>query len=272
MTVQFVGGGSINNPPAYERLITRYIHNLNPAIQPTALDMTTGIFTTSSPHGLSVNDNLVFVFNSNTIDLTKTPYEWGAQGANLQVNTVVSSTQFTLKCNGTAFTSYPSANNTALDCTQYHFESVQAFTGGITINGFQTTALNVKIRGFVSDGDCYLSNGVIRSKSWQSGTNTSVFGNGWALSSNATHACFRFANIDAYLWLTKDGRVHLRGDCRQTKITSTRTLAEASPTAYTQYAFSLSQIPDSYFSDITFGYFQGQCLANNGVFEVYDIS
>lgn len=264
------------SPPSIKpvgKLITRYVHSANPVIQPTALDTTTGIFTTATPHGLSVGDNLIFVFNSNNISMTAVPYEWATIGSGsntqLQVNTIVSSTQFTLKQGTNLWTSYPSANNTALDCTQYHFESVQGVSG-ITLAGFQSTALNVKIRGFVSDGDCYLSNNQIRTKSWQSGPSTSVFSSGWAMSSNATHVCWRYINMDAYLWLGKDGRIHLRGDLKQMKISTTRTIADATPTTTQQYAISLSQITDNYFSDITFG--NSQCLANNAVIELYDIS
>jgi hypothetical protein len=133
-------------------LITTYTHTGNTVIQPTALDKTTGIYTTGAAHGLSVGDTIYLNFNTwatgSSLPISKAPFElysttYNTLGCVHVVNSVPSTTTFTIRNivgnvdlvytgNGTV--------NDSVDVTAFHFEKLVQFS----INGINRD--NVYIR------------------------------------------------------------------------------------------------------------------------------
>ncbi|MBS6833589.1 MAG: hypothetical protein KH216_12345, partial [Clostridiales bacterium] len=125
-----------------EKIVLDYTHTLNKYVQPDTLDMATGIFTTSEPHGLEDGENVTLLINRDTklsgnASLKIIPYELWAKAYTDSKAQVVSPTSF--KISGYTYTS---AENTAVDCTKFHFENNPNFT----LKNLGLTGRNFRIR------------------------------------------------------------------------------------------------------------------------------
>lgn len=164
MTTKYIGeGGSFKRLTAESNLIAKYTHTANTVIQPTALDVTTGIFTTGVVHGLSVGDTIYFNFNDWTIGgvlpITKAPYELFLSGASGQVNTtccvhvvntVPTTTTFTLRnaSNTDLLFNTNGTVNSGVDVTAFHFEKLVAFT----LSNINRPKLRMRLMGITPPG------------------------------------------------------------------------------------------------------------------------
>ena len=130
-----------------ERIVLDYTHTLNKYIQPYTLELETGIFTTNEPHGLEDGENVTLLINRDTkltsnASLKIIPFELWAKAYTDSKAQVVSPTSF--KISGYTYTS---AENTAVDCTKFHFENNPNFTLknlGLTGKNFR---IQVRSRG-----------------------------------------------------------------------------------------------------------------------------
>lgn len=108
--------------------ILHYIHTANKKVQPESVELSTGIFTTSNPHGLANDDKLMLVINYELqYNVTWIPFELFSAAPVYQYNCVfadvVSETQFRLKpYNKDGFLTFTSEKNTSVDVTKFAFE------------------------------------------------------------------------------------------------------------------------------------------------------
>lgn len=141
------GGGS-------DRLIAKYVHSGNPVIQPTALDLTTGVFTCAG-HGLTTGDTVMVIpdgsFSTIPFELCSTST---ISTAKLTVG-VIDTNTFTLR-NGSTDITYPNTNNTTVDVSKWHIEksAVQIYT----ISGFSAKEIKVILSGFAWGSSNYFLN------------------------------------------------------------------------------------------------------------------
>lgn len=183
-TISASGGGSTT-----PRLIGKYVHSGNPVIQPTALDLTTGIFTCSG-HGLSTGDKVMVIPDGS---FAKIPFELCStlmNSTNALSVRVVDTNTFVLR-NGNTDITYPSTNNTTVDVSEWHIEkgTVQAFA----INGFSAKEIKVILSGFMwGTNNYYLfvfakdSNGYIQTK----------YGNNFGSTCNNNSMVTPFYNVE----------------------------------------------------------------------------
>jgi hypothetical protein len=130
------------------KLVARYVHSGNKVIQPTALNTTTGVFTTATSLtglGLAVGSYTLTIFNMHTWNTKILPVE--INPINSYYVYVVSDTTFQLSTSNTSaglVSSYPNASNTAIDCSQFHFET--GATGNFTVDltGLNLSDIRVK--------------------------------------------------------------------------------------------------------------------------------
>lgn len=161
MTVKYVGRGASNNKQG-RSLVSRFVWSGNKEVQPTALDLTTGIFTVgSSLNAMGLNSgslyNMFFVMHS-----------WANKILPVEINPVtdyfvyiLSDTTFqlsTTNASSGAIVSYPNASNTAVDVTKFHLE--YATTNGITMDvtglGLSDILARYDIRGRDRGGYPYI--------------------------------------------------------------------------------------------------------------------
>jgi hypothetical protein len=130
------------------KLVARYVHSGNKVIQPTALNTTTGVFTTATSLtglGLAVGSYNLAIFNMHTWNTKILPVE--INPINTYYVYVASDTTFQLSTSNTSaglVSSYPNASNTAIDCSQFHFET--GATGNFTVDltGLNLSDIRVK--------------------------------------------------------------------------------------------------------------------------------
>lgn len=132
------GGGS-------DRLIAKYVHSGNPVIQPTSLDLETGVFTCVG-HGLTTGDHVMVIPDG---PFTAIPFELCSKLMNstqtLSVR-VVNDDTFVIRDVDNTDIAYPSTANTSVDVTKWHIEksSVRIYT----IDGFSASEIKVLMSGF----------------------------------------------------------------------------------------------------------------------------
>ena len=131
--------------------VVEYTHNGNTVIDITALNLETGVFTTSSPHGLKVGENIWLNFkdvNSGHFYYFA-PFEIQSATYNTRpfvpvVHSTPTPTTFTLRniqnnsdllfnINGTA--------NSKVDISRFHFEKITPFT----VSGFSLNECTVRL-------------------------------------------------------------------------------------------------------------------------------
>lgn len=136
------------------KLVTRYVHNSNKVIQPTALDLGTGIFTCESTEGI---DGAVVGVGLNASALYKPTYipkeffEKLSNTSNYELKIIVKSeTTFLLSYQSQEITSYPNASNTSVDVTKFHFEVLD--TPIIQLENFEIkNDYEVRVYGYLYD-------------------------------------------------------------------------------------------------------------------------
>lgn len=94
--------------------VLAYTHTANPEIHPASYDAETGVFTCAEPHGIGEKPERWLIAGESTV---KCLNEWGRTNSSVMLQKV-SDTEFTVN----DITSYGSANNSAVDVTQFHFE------------------------------------------------------------------------------------------------------------------------------------------------------
>lgn len=136
-----VGGGSGGS----DRLIAKYVHSGNPVIQPTALDLTTGVFTCAG-HELTTGDRIMIIPDGS---FTSIPFELCSTLMNstttLSVR-VIDDDTFVIRNSANTDITYPNTVNTSVDVTKWHIEksSVQVYT----IDGFSANEIKILLSGF----------------------------------------------------------------------------------------------------------------------------
>lgn len=193
------------------KLLTRYVHNSNVVIQPTAMDINTGVFTTAEPHGLSVNNTLLLNFNGDTY-LKYAPVEFFTDANSLVVNSVVSSTEFTIKKGSTALLAYTNAGNTEINISKFHFEKPN---GTLTFSNINSKRLEVVARGVAERGDMQIKPDITGEINILNGTMVMNSGVGLYVSSNATHHIFRPFQLILGIIIDDDRRVHSYAEIQQ---------------------------------------------------------
>lgn len=138
-TISAEGGGGGSS------LIGKYVHSGNPVIQPTALDLETGVFTCEG-HGLVTGNDVLVVPDGS---FAKIPYELCSTSMN-SINAVtvrvIDDNTFCLRGENNADIVYTNTVNTSIDVSKFHIEksSKQKYT----INGFSADAIKVRMSGF----------------------------------------------------------------------------------------------------------------------------
>lgn len=174
-----------------DRLIAKYVHSGNPVIQPTALDLTTGVFTCAG-HGLTTGDTVMVIpdgsFATIPFELCSTLLQ---STAKLTVG-VIDANTFTLR-NGSTDITYPNTNNTTVDVSKWHIEksTIQIYR----ISGFSAKEIKVILSGFAWGSVNYYLN--INAKD-TSGYVKSRYGNN--IGATCKNSCMLppFYNIEVY--------------------------------------------------------------------------
>lgn len=173
-TISAIGGGGSS-------LIGKYVHSGNPVIQPTALDLETGVFTCEG-HGLSTGNNVLVVPDGS---FAKIPYELCSTSINSTGTVtvrVIDDNTFCLRNGSNADIVYTNSVNTSVDVSKFHIEksSKQKYT----INGFSADAIKVRMSGFAwGTGNFYLA---IHPKDSNGYVNTRYGNNRGTTSSNSS--------------------------------------------------------------------------------------
>lgn len=227
--------------------------------------MTTGVITTPTPHGLTVNQTLMLQFNAE-INQNYCPNEWFADIDYLVVKAVISTTQFRLGKISTDFTSYVTKGT--VDMSKIHFETTSSSL--ITINGFKTNKLMLRIYGQTGKGDVYITPNELLGNSWQQ-TNAFFATSGLALSSNATHALFRNFIGEAIFHFDETKRCFIQTRVHQWIINgSTPAITDKSVTP--GYATSKIPFANGFITSMNINGSQSQFWANGTICELYDLS
>ena len=169
-------------------LITRYVYNENKVVQPTALDVDTGIFTCSN-HGLKEGQTVIPIPNGVSTVLNIHKELFTEFNKPLMVTSVTKDT-FILKTKDSNIVSYSITDNSVADVEKYHFEQVNSVK--VELNDIVSNNIKIIIHGVCGIGDMYL--GITKDSVFHKSYNVIGLGQyegAIALSSNATHAPFR---------------------------------------------------------------------------------
>ena len=169
-------------------LITRYVYNENKVVQPTALDVDTGIFTCSN-HGLKEGQTVIPIPNGVSTVLNIHKELFTEFNKPLMVTSVTKDT-FILKTKDSNIVSYSITDNSVADVEKYHFEQVNSVK--VELNDIVSNNIKIIIHGVCGIGDMYL--GITKDGVFHKSYNVIGLGQyegAIALSSNATHAPFR---------------------------------------------------------------------------------
>jgi hypothetical protein len=126
-------------------LIARYVHTSNTEIQPIALDLTTGIFTTETPLGLPVGAIRNVVPRMNYMFNGCIPREFKPIDAH-KIE-VIDDYHFYLLAENVKLTSYPHTANTAVDVSTFRFEYGYGMNTTIDLSGLNLQSFRVVVRG-----------------------------------------------------------------------------------------------------------------------------
>ena len=125
------------------KLIARYVHNANKIIQPTALDLETGVFTCEN-HGLVTGDILMVSAKL----LSSVPYEIFSANIHplhpIKAN-VIDINTFSLNLQGNVLT-FGNATNTIVNVNNFHFEKTKLLDK-ITFNNINLNDFEVYVSG-----------------------------------------------------------------------------------------------------------------------------
>lgn len=136
-----VGGG---NGGGSDRLVAKYVHTKNKVIQPTSLDLETGVFTCVG-HGLKTGDEAIVI---NDYGYQYIPFELlSTSRASIGSPSVrvIDADTFVLQYGGTDLV-YPHEANTTIDVSKWHIEIPKAEL--LILNGFSEELIEVRIHGF----------------------------------------------------------------------------------------------------------------------------
>ena len=139
-----------------EKLLYRYVYDANKVIQPTSLNLATGVFTTSSPHGLVEDDKLILTINYETeYDVTWIPYELFLIKPYYKYNNVfvkvVSPTEFSLKKYADkSDILFTNSKNINVNVSKFKFESLGSTT--LTLTDMPISSKNIKINMIMTNG------------------------------------------------------------------------------------------------------------------------
>jgi hypothetical protein len=134
------GGGST--------LVARYVHSGNIVIQPTSLNMSTGVWTTNQSLNTLLGAN--GTIKANIVPVSKTYANNSIPREYLETNVhrleVISDTTFYIQDGTTRLTSYPHANNSTVDVSKISFEVNQPTSVTIDLSGLNLN--EILLRGF----------------------------------------------------------------------------------------------------------------------------
>ena len=144
VTVEIPGGGGASGGGGSDSLIVKYVHSDNKAIQPTALDLTTGVFTCVE-HGLTTGENAIVVPDA---CYSYIPFELLSTRrisvGNPKVR-VLDADTFVLQYDGADIT-YPHEVNTSIDVSKWHIEVGK--NAVLVFDGFSADSVEVYVHGF----------------------------------------------------------------------------------------------------------------------------
>lgn len=136
-----------------KKLIARYEHKANKVVQPSNIDLTNGIFTTTEPHGLSEGKSLWLTIhrNGNATNVPKeifeaNPNQWGR--GRLKAH-VLSDTTFQLYKNSGEYLVFTNEKNIDIDVSKFHFEYD---LHNITINNINSASIDIICGGGITGG------------------------------------------------------------------------------------------------------------------------
>lgn len=149
MGVQFLDGGRFNKDTDAGNIVARYVHSGNVSIQPSALDKTTGLFTTTQSLNTLVGANGTIVSGIIPVNTDFSngiiPREFIA--ANNHKLEVISDNTFYIQDTNTRIASYPNVNNTLVDVAKFSFELFQPASVVVNIAPYNLSEIAVRING-----------------------------------------------------------------------------------------------------------------------------
>lgn len=119
------------NPAPQSKLITRYIYNGNKEIQPSSVDLTTGIFTTATPHGIPAGTIKNVIIVPNFIFNGQFPREFISADQH-RIEAIDANTFYIWK-GTTARMTYTNAMNTGVNVLSFRFET-DTLQSGVTFD------------------------------------------------------------------------------------------------------------------------------------------
>lgn len=180
----------VKNMVSGKKLITKYVHSSNKVIQPTALDLETGVFTCVG-HGLKNNTAVVPIQNNFSNKLQNIHTELFKTGNGTLVVTEVTEDTFKIKNTSGVINSFGTTDNSEATIEKYHFEVLDAIK--IDFVDIETNGdMELKIYGYCGTGDMYV--GLLKDGKFYNANNSFgafTYNGAIALSSNATHSNFR---------------------------------------------------------------------------------
>ena len=185
-----VGGATESS----SNLIAKYVHEGNKEIHPISLDLSTGVYTCDTPHGISSPTEVLVIPKENG-GLRKIPSELFDTRKNYRVVPIDDKT-FRITKEGAELT-YSEENNTDVDATKFYFDCFVQRILQIQLEK-PCKEVEVLVSGITGSGDCYMSpyyEGFDKSN-LQSFSGTCYQGVP-ALSPNAYHGTPRFFSIKA---------------------------------------------------------------------------
>lgn len=149
MTVKFADGVRLRQGTDAGKLAARYVHSGNTVIQPSALNTSTGVWTTTQSLNTLVGANGTIVAGIVPVNTVYTsniiPREFLA--ANSHRLEVISDTTFYIQDTTTRLVSYPNAANSSNDLTKFNFELNQPISVTINLASYNLSEIAVKLLG-----------------------------------------------------------------------------------------------------------------------------
>lgn len=144
VTVEIPQGGGSSGGGGSDSLIVKYVHSDNKVIQPTALDLTTGVFTCVE-HGLTTGENAIVIpdacYSYIPFELLSTR-RVSVGNPNVRV---LDADTFVLQYDGADIT-YPHEVNTSIDVSKWHIEVGE--NAVLVFDGFSADSVEVCVHGF----------------------------------------------------------------------------------------------------------------------------